>query len=675
MASVVTILVNARNNASSALSSVTNAVNRMGNNVRAQTSQMTSSISSLTSRWFATSRAVSSVAGAYQDANGQWRNANGTLVLQRNHVTQVTTSFGRLVNVLGNAGQSVAQLGQRIGSGISGMLPSAIQGLPAQAQAAIVAAGTAIGVTLVTAIGAAVNGLLLTAIGGATLAAGISAAAKDPRVAGAFKALGQQVASDIKGFAQVFVEPLVAAAERFRSAWSGAVGGGIQQAFATLASTVGPLADGLAGLAERAMPGFLNAIEASKPVLLKLAQLLPEIGAALSDFFDSLADGGEGAVKGLTLVVIILTTTLNILGETIEALSKAFDWLSQKGEEVNTTLGKIPILGAPFEWLGEKLAAFNAAAESGSGMLVALGDNMLGTAGKTEAAAKATAELNQKMDDLFNRMTTATDAAIAYEQAIDDLTAAVRENGRSIDITTQAGRNNVSAVEAVARAAYQAREAAIAMAGGQNASQSAVEAANQKFREQIGALEAQLKAMGFTKAQIDSLLASWRNLAGAPDISKRIAIHTSYTSSGQRVTEYSDGTKSVTNNKFNRFGGLYARTGLVNLNGMARLFPAGATPTYGFAEAGTGGEAFIARNAPRGRSLQIAQAAASWHGATVVPHEAMRNGAGAGSGGGGAGVVNVHLHVAGSIRSDRDLIALIRNEFQNGGFRGVVRAA
>lgn len=35
----------------------------------------------------------------------------------------------------------------------------------------------------------------------------------------------------------------------------------------------------------------------------------------------------------------------------------------------------------------------------------------------------------------------------------------------------------------------------------------------------------------------------------------------------------------------------------------------------------------------------------------------------------------VNIYVQGSIRSDRDLIQLIRNEFQNGGFRGVVRTA
>ncbi len=45
-------------------------------------------------------REVSSVAGAYRDANGLWRNANGTLLTQRHTVTTVTTAFGRLVRML-----------------------------------------------------------------------------------------------------------------------------------------------------------------------------------------------------------------------------------------------------------------------------------------------------------------------------------------------------------------------------------------------------------------------------------------------------------------------------------------------------------------------------------------------------------------------------------------------
>jgi hypothetical protein len=45
-----------------------------------------------------------------------------------------------------------------------------------------------------------------------------------------------------------------------------------------------------------------------------------------------------------------------------------------------------------------------------------------------------------------------------------------------------------------------------------------------------------------------------------------------------------------------------------------------------------------------------------------------------GKAGGGGGGVTVNLYVQGSIRSDRDLVQIIRDEFINGGFRGAVTA-
>lgn len=86
---VVNILISARNQANAAFTAA-----------RAQTQALSNSISSLTGRLLAQQRVVSSVAGAYRDANGLWRNANGTLLTQRHTVTTVTTAFGRLVNAL-----------------------------------------------------------------------------------------------------------------------------------------------------------------------------------------------------------------------------------------------------------------------------------------------------------------------------------------------------------------------------------------------------------------------------------------------------------------------------------------------------------------------------------------------------------------------------------------------
>lgn len=89
MASIVQIAINARSSAAAALRAAEQQVSRLG----ARTSALSRSMRQQT-------REVSSVAGAYRDANGLWRNANGTLLTQRHTVTQVRTAYGRLTNAI-----------------------------------------------------------------------------------------------------------------------------------------------------------------------------------------------------------------------------------------------------------------------------------------------------------------------------------------------------------------------------------------------------------------------------------------------------------------------------------------------------------------------------------------------------------------------------------------------
>ena len=59
------------------------------------------------------------------------------------------------------------------------------------------------------------------------------------------------------------------------------------------------------------------------------------------------------------------------------------------------------------------------------------------------------------------------------------------------------------------------------------------------------------------------------------------------------------------------------------------------------------------------------------YGSRVYPNGATRGM----MNGGGGGTTVVNLYVQGSIRSDRDLVKLIRDEFVNGGFRGALSNA
>lgn len=77
-----------------------------------------------------------------------------------------------------------------------------------------------------------------------------------------------------------------------------------------------------------------------------------------------------------------------------------------------------------------------------------------------EAQAKAAKDAAEAILDLADAQNEALDAAIGYEQALDDVNAAVKENGetatkggKALDINTQAGRDNASALNDLAKQA------------------------------------------------------------------------------------------------------------------------------------------------------------------------------------------------------------------------------
>lgn len=72
------------------------------------------------------------------------------------------------------------------------------------------------------------------------------------------------------------------------------------------------------------------------------------------------------------------------------------------------------------------------------------------------SASGAVVDLDKFTQSLFNAgnlSLSASDAAIAYEAAIDAVTASVATNGQTLDITTEAGRNNQKAYNDLAKAA------------------------------------------------------------------------------------------------------------------------------------------------------------------------------------------------------------------------------
>lgn len=458
-------------------------------------------------------------------------------------------------------------------------------------------------------IGAALNGVILTALGGGALAAGIIAAANDEKVRAAWGYFGEFAKEEFRSYGQAFDVPLIAAADRFHDRFA-TISPKIRSTLAEMAKAVGPLTEGLIGFIERAGPGVKEGLMASLQVLSAFAAELPGLGRDVGDFFKLLAGGAEGAADGIALLMDVLGGTLQILGTYLGMYSALYGQMVDLPDAVKM-LGGLSFIGLtdgsdkvlkPIEDIGYQADE---------------------TASRVERLTRSLQALTNSFNDQYG-------AAIAFEEAMDNLRESVEKNGRSMDIGTEKGRNNARALMDVFEAAERTYEANIA------SGMSAEEAAR-KYNTQIEAARRAAIAAGMAADEVNRLAAAQRNLpTGERSLTYTVYYKTVFQTVGAPTTRRVPGLHIA-----QRDGGIVAaRDGLM----MGAGIVTGGRPIVKFGETGTGHEAYIAQNAPASRSLAIANTAAGWHGGQVVPKGAMGN----------MTVVNLNVH-AGMGTNGRDV--------------------
>ncbi len=183
-------------------------------------------------------------------------------------------------------------------------------------------------------------------------------------------------------------------------------------------------------------------------------------------FLDSFTSKGDAFLSTISLGMIDLTTTTDeaaarmgdldgvlagmVSGGNVEGAAALFSQFAaaaaEQGVSIDQLNGKLPVYGEALAGLSiAQGSAAAGAAETAGGFLTAA-DAAFEAAGGTEAWAADLEALNSPM-------LTARDAARQFEQAVDDASDAVKENGETLDINTQKGRDNQAALDGVASAA------------------------------------------------------------------------------------------------------------------------------------------------------------------------------------------------------------------------------
>jgi hypothetical protein len=505
------------------------------------------------------------------------------------------------------AGAPIPNIGGGLGRGGGGML-----GMLGAVPAPVLAAAGAAIVATAPAIGAMIGGTLLSVLGGGALTLAIVSSVNDVKVREAFGRFGGFLKDEFLSYGEAFDVPLINAAERFHDRFA-TISPRIRGVFAEMSVAVGPMVDGLIGFIEKAGPGIADGLRGSLPVLQAIAAELPNLGTAVGDFFATIGAGSEGAADGIVTLLRLIEMTGYALSGWILYMETIFAAIGDAGPVIQGLLGP--------------LAGLTGGADSVIFPIAAAGYAANDTADAFERMTQATLAATEGFNNSYG-------AAIAYEEAIDNLAESVKENGRSMDIGTEKGRANARALMDVFEAARKTYDANIA-------SGMSAQEAGRKYAEQIEAARKTAIAAGYAADEVNRLAAAQRAL---PSGTKTFTYKTIFLTEGRSPGGVGAGGARYA---YRDGGILAARDGLMTGGAVFT----GGRPIVKFAETGTGREAFIAQNAPASRSLAIANTAAGWHGGQVVP-----------KGMGGVQVVMVRPTVP--TNANRDLVDAITGQIR-----------
>lgn len=139
-----------------------------------------------------------------------------------------------------------------------------------------------------------------------------------------------------------------------------------------------------------------------------------------------------------------------------------------------------------------------AAAQGSAGATGELATAHQTAAEKAKAQERALEKLIEDLDTLIGKAVDASEAEISYQAAVDAATGSVKENGKTLDVNTEKGRNNQKALNEIASATL----SLIQTKGEQGASEKTLQGLQDRGIVQMSKTA---RAMGMTGAQADAL--------------------------------------------------------------------------------------------------------------------------------------------------------------------------
>jgi hypothetical protein len=452
---------------------------------------------------------------------------------------------------LGRAGGSV------FGSGFLGALKTPILG------PAIVAILTGLVLTTLPAVGAVAGGAFVTGFGAGIAGLGIAFAAQNDRVKKVWSDTLGSLGRDMQLLAAPFQSVLVKIAGYFKRTVDD-FNPELSKAFSNLAQPVNQFANDFAAGLEKLIPAIA-------PLSSAFSAVLADLGPALTSMLSSLSDGlielshsveqnpkalgdmvrglGDIAKSALDLITILndvngkfsdLTGGVSLVKVTMAGLQSLLTPLIATFTVISKTLDLINALSHSTDASGSSMSS--AAANT---VLLAQGYKGVGDSAQhaktpIETAAEALARAKQRAQEardqferfisttfrLQNQLLSLSGAQISFQAAIDAASAAVKENGRTLDINTEKGRANRTALNDVAKAANDQTESIIRTTGSHVQAAKSATASRASFVKlgvQMGLTIPQARAMAASLIAIPNVTRTAKLQANITDLESKLA--------------------------------------------------------------------------------------------------------------------------------------------------------
>lgn len=412
---------------------------------------------------------------------------------------------GRLHDDRGRFVADAMKIGVGMGGSLGGGLTDSMSGvLKSQAGPYLTAALVAAGTLAAPLAGAAIGAGIMAGVGAVAIGGGIALALQDPEIKHAASQTGEEIMDILKGAAAPFKGAMLESldqVERHFKAWDP----WLRRIGQSASSAMEPLTTGVTGLVTRMLPGLDRALANMGPLWNAIRDGLVETGQVAGDIFDSLSDNGAELAVAVRTVFALINGSIATTGMVINGLTEAFGFVIEmviKAGEMAVEWGaKMEGLPGPVGEIGRRLREMGEAVSAGGEKWDTLKNSATSANNDTSASTEKLTErqrlLTQSMGatvreagslkaafDLLNGAAlSAREAESNYQAALDAVTASIKENGRTLDLSTEKGRANdavirqlVGTVSAKAQAVY---DETLATQG-----QAAAEAAATKVYEQ-----------------------------------------------------------------------------------------------------------------------------------------------------------------------------------------------